>query len=75
MNSEEGEKKVIRRHETNNYRGEFWVGRSKKMNCGLVATIIEDFGYHDITIQFEDGLIRYHCRKDRYKDGAIAHKA
>lgn len=50
------------------------VGVSKKMNCGMVATIIEDFGYYDITIKFEDGLIRYHCRKDRFNSGKIAHK-
>ncbi|MBR5767798.1 MAG: hypothetical protein IKX86_03915, partial [Clostridia bacterium] len=52
-----------------------WVGRSNMMNCGMIATVIEDYGYHDITIQFEDGLIRQHCRKDRFKSGAIAHKS
>ena len=51
-----------------------WIGETKMMNCGLTATIIEASGYHDITIQFEDGLIRHHCRKDRFNNGSIAHK-
>jgi hypothetical protein len=43
------------------------------MKCGLKATVIEDFGYKDITIQFEDGLIRKHRRRDHFDLGKIAH--
>ncbi len=37
------------------------------------ATVIEDFGCNDITIQFEDGLIRKHRRRDKFREGNIAH--
>ena len=43
------------------------------MNCGLRATVIEDFGCKDITVQFEDGLIRKHRRRDHFDLGKIAH--
>lgn len=49
------------------------VGCSKVMNCGLSATVIEDYGYKDITIKFEDGLIREHIRRDKFKEGKVAH--
>lgn len=51
-----------------------YVGKTKTMNCGLKATVIEDFGYKNITIQFEDGLIRKNCRRDKFKEGKIAHR-
>lgn len=50
-----------------------YVGQVKKMNNGHTATIIEDFGCNDITVQFDDGLIRKHCRRDKFKEGKIAH--
>ena len=50
-----------------------YVGQVKKMNNGRTATIIEDFGCNDITVQFDDGLIRKHCRRDKFKEGKIAH--
>lgn len=50
-----------------------YVGRQAKMNCGLIATVIEDFGCNDITIQFEDGVIRKHCRRDKFREGKIGH--
>ena len=50
------------------------VGQSLKMHCGLVATVIEDNGCMDITVKFEDGLIRKHCRRDKFREGKIAHK-
>lgn len=51
------------------------VGKTKMMKCGLEATVIEDFGNKDITIQFSDGLVRRHCRRDKFREGSIAHKA
>ena len=51
-----------------------YVGTTLTMNCGMRATVIEDFGCKDITIQFEDGLIRKHCRRDKFREGKIAHK-
>lgn len=49
------------------------VGESIKMKNGMVATVIADYGYKDITIQFEDGTIREHCRRDKFRSGNIAH--
>lgn len=56
-------------------REKSYVGKTAVMNCGLRATVIEDFGCNDITIQFEDGLIKKHCRRDKFRDGNIGHKA
>jgi hypothetical protein len=43
------------------------------MNCGMRATVIEDFGCNDITVKFEDGLIRKHIRRDKFREGKVAH--
>lgn len=51
-----------------------YVGKTRKMNNGYIATIIEDFGCTDITVKFEDGLVRKHCRRDKFIEGKIAHK-
>lgn len=51
-----------------------YVGKQKEMNCGHTATVIADFGCNDITVQFEDGIIREHCRRDKFREGKIAHK-
>lgn len=50
-----------------------YVGKTNMMKCGLKATVIEDFGCKDITVQFEDGLIRKHRRRDHFDLGKIAH--
>lgn len=50
-----------------------YIGQTRKMNCGYVATVIEDFGCNDITIRFDDGLVRKHCRRDKFRAGKIAH--
>ena len=49
------------------------VGESVKMKNGMMATVTADYGYKDITIQFEDGTIREHCRRDKFRAGSIAH--
>lgn len=49
------------------------VGTSLKMNCGLMATVIEDFGYKNITVQFEDGVIVKNKRKDKFREGTIGY--
>ena len=50
-----------------------YVGRTKMMKCGVKATVLEDLGYQDITVQFEDGIIRKHRRRDHFDLGKIAH--
>lgn len=51
-----------------------YIGKTAVMNCGLRATVIEDFGCNNITVQFEDGLIKKHCRRDKFREGKIGHK-
>lgn len=51
-----------------------YVGRTKEMLYGHSATVIEDFGCNDITVQFEDGLIRKHCKRSKFREGKIVHK-
>lgn len=43
-----------------------YVGKMKRMHCGMNAVVVEDNGYKDITIQFEDGMIKKHCRRDHF---------
>lgn len=50
-----------------------YVGRTKQMKCGLMATVIEDNGWNDITIQFEDGVVVYHKRRSHFDIGNIKH--
>lgn len=57
----------------NNRVKKSYVGRKQNMKCGLTAEVIEDFGCNDITIQFEDGLIRKHMRRDHFRTGTIGH--
>ena len=49
-----------------------YIGMTKKMNCGLNATIIDYNGCHDITIQFEDGYVRSGVRTDKFLSGKVA---
>ena len=65
---EKESKQAAHGHDKNSY-----VGRTNMMNCGMTVTVIEDNGCNDITIQFEDGLIRYHKRRDKFREGKIAH--
>lgn len=50
-----------------------YIGSIKTMNCGYNAKIIAYQNYKDITILFEDGCIKEHCRIDKWKTGSIAH--
>ena len=47
---------------------------TRTMNCGLKATVIEDFGCNNITIRFEDGFIKKKCRRDKFREGKISNK-
>lgn len=53
----------------NNYKS--YVGCTKMMNCGTNATVIEDFDSNNITVQFADGSIRKHIRKDHFRNGKV----
>lgn len=47
------------------------VGAKKRMNCGMMATVIADNGFYDIAVRFEDGSVVYHKRRDKFKAGSI----
>ncbi len=49
-----------------------WLGSTKRMNCGLLCTIIEYNKTSDITVQFENGKIRQHCAVSSFSKGTIA---
>ncbi len=53
---------------------ESYVGKTAVMKCGLKATVIEDFGCNNLTVQFEDGLIKKNCRRDKFREGKIGHR-
>ena len=48
------------------------IGMQNRMKNGMLATVIADRGSDDIDIQFEDGTIVEHSRRDRFKSGNIA---
>ena len=41
------------------------------MNCGLYATVIEDFSSSNITVEFEDGIIIYNRSRNDFRYGEI----
>lgn len=57
-----------------NLQKKSYVGKTAIMNCGLKATVIEDFGCNNITVKFEDGLVKKNCRRDKFREGKIGHK-
>lgn len=47
------------------------IGKSEKMHCGMRCTIIEDHGYSDIAVRFEDGTVVEHTNKAKFVRGTI----
>ena len=47
------------------------LGMKKTMNNGMIATVIADNGWDDIDVQFENGIIVKHRRRDHFKKGSI----
>ncbi len=47
------------------------LGMTKIMNNGLSATVIADNGWDNIDIQFENGLVVQHRRREHFKKGSI----
>ena len=48
-----------------------FVGKKQMMNCGMVAEVIEDLGYKNITVKFADGTILKNRRRDSFISGHI----
>ena len=65
----------VREYNTNRIRsyGKQRIGTARKMNNGMLATIIDYKGHRDITIQFEDGYILKHRQVEKFLNGAIRH--
>lgn len=51
-----------------------YIGKTRTMNCGLKATIIEYRSASDIDVQFENKAIRQHMTKNNFMHGEIAPK-
>lgn len=49
------------------------VGESVIAHNGLRMTIVEAYHHNDITVQFEDGLIREHVSYSSFKQGYVKH--
>ena len=50
-----------------------YLGITRVMKCGLSATLIGHINYKNITIQFEDGLIKHGVRMDQFMNGEVSH--
>ena len=60
-------------HNTNNLKSSC-LNITKRMNNGMMATCVVYRNSNDIDVQFEDGLLAKHRRKDRFLKGQVAHK-
>ncbi|MBO7609579.1 MAG: hypothetical protein J6S96_05200 [Muribaculaceae bacterium] len=47
------------------------LGKKHIMNCGLEAEVIEDNGYNNITVRFEDGFISSKRTRQEFRKGMI----
>ena len=50
-----------------------YMGLTMEMHCGLKATIIDYKDCNNLTIQFEDGLIKSNVRSDHFMNGHVRH--
>ena len=46
-------------------------GQTEKMHCGMECTVIEDKGYQNITVQFEDGTIIENTSREKFREKSI----
>ncbi|MBD5555698.1 MAG: AAA family ATPase [Roseburia sp.] len=58
-------------YKENKLKEETDIGKTEKMNCGMRCTIIEDHGYNDIAVRFEDGTMVEHTNKAKFVRGTI----
>lgn len=54
-------------------KGEKRIGEQRKMNCGMIGTIIEYNNCEDITVRFEDNAIAEHKDYEAFIKGQIPH--
>ena len=48
------------------------LGETRRMSCGMKATIIRYNNAHDIDVRFEDGAVVEHKEYSKFKKGGIA---
>ncbi len=51
-----------------------YIGMTKVMNCGLSATVIDYQNCNNLTIQFEDGIVKHGVRADHFMEGKVLHR-
>ena len=62
-------------HQNTNVPVEARLGETRKMSCGMEATIIRYEGATDIDVRFEDGAVVKHGVYWNFKKGEIAHES
>ena len=62
-------------HQNINIPVEARLGETRKMSCGMEATIIRYEGATDIDVRFEDGTVVKHGVYGNFKKGEIAHES
>lgn len=69
MPKESTENRTKRRYHERKY-----IGMTRKMNCGLSATVIEYKDCKNLTIQFENGIVKQGVRTDKFMEGKVSTK-
>ena len=67
-------KKPVKRKKGASLKEEY-LGITRRMNCGMNATVIDHINYKNITIQFEDGFIKHSVRMDDFMNGKVPYDA
>ena len=67
-------KKPVKRKKGASLKEEY-LGITRRMNCGMNATVIDHINYKNITIQFEDGFIKHGVRMDDFMNGKVPYDA
>ena len=62
-------------HTSTKVSAEARLGETRKMSCGMEATIIRYEGATDIDVRFEDGTVVKHGVYGNFKKGEIAHES
>ena len=63
----EKQKQTLQQSKKNKY-----IGLTKRMNCGMNATVIDYIDCYHLKIQFEDGTIKSNVRSDHFATGNVA---
>lgn len=50
-----------------------YIGMTRKMSCGMNATVIDYQDCYHVTIRFDDGLIKTDVRSDHFMNGKVSH--